>query len=311
MSDRLALFQTFIRVAEAGSFTSVAAERNTSQPTISRQIAQLEDHLGCLLLQRTTRSLTLTDDGRQFYDQARAAVDAVASAESAVGRRKGKPTGTLKLACAVVMGRLHVVPRLPRFLARYPDVSVELSMNDGFTDMVEEGIDLAIRVGELTDPGLIARRIGTTRRVVVATPDYLARKGEPRTPADLAAQECIVYERLATGANWPFLAGEGPLSVPVSGHFHVNNTEGVRTAVLNGMGIGIVPIWHFVDREIETGRVKVLLTEYEPKPHPINAVYPSRRHLSPKIRAMIDFLAAEFELDPKLSGYGAIEADDP
>ncbi len=310
MSDSIALFQTFIRVVEAGSFTAVATERNTSQPTISRQIAQLEDHLGCLLFQRTTRSLTLTDDGRQFYDQARAAVDAVASAESAVGKRKGKPTGMLKLACAVVMGRLHVVPRLPRFMARYPDVSVDVSMHDGFTDMVEQGIDLAIRVGELTDPGLIAKRIGTTRRVVVATPDYLARKGEPRTPADLAAHDCILYSGLATGANWPFLTGNGPVSVPVSGRFHVNNTEGVRAAVLNGIGIGIVPIWHFVDREIETGKIRVLLTDYEPKPHPINAVYPSRRYLAPKIRAIIDFLAAEFELDPKLSGYGAIEADD-
>lgn len=307
MIDRLALFQTFVRVVEAGSFTAVAKERNTSQPTISRQIAQLEDHLGCLLFQRTTRSLTLTDDGRQFYGQALAAVDAVASAESAVGRRRGKPTGMLKLACAVVMGRLHIAPRLPRFLDLYPDVGVDLAMNDGFADMVEEGIDLAIRVGELTDAGLIARRIGTTRRVVVATPDYLARKGEPQTPADLAAHDCVVYNRLATGANWPFVAGDAPISVPVSGRVHVNNTEGLRAAVLSGIGIGIgmVPIWHFVDREIETGTVKVLLAGHEPKPHPINAVYPSRRHLAPKVRAMIDFLAAEFELDPRLSGYGA------
>jgi len=305
MFDRLALFQTFIRVVEAGSFTAVARERNTSQPTISRQIAQLEDHLGCLLFERTTRSLTLTDDGRQFYGQALAAVDAVASAETAVGRRRGRPTGMLKLACAVVMGRLHVAPRLPRFLALYPDVAVDLAMNDGFADMVEEGIDLAIRVGELTDAGLIARRIGTTRRVVVATPDYLARNGEPQTPADLAGHDCIVYNRLATGATWPFVTGNAPISVPVSGRVHVNNTEGLRAAVLNGIGIGMVPIWHFVDREIETGAVKVLLAGYEPKPHPINAVYPSRRHLAPKVRAMIDFLAAEFERDPKLSGAGA------
>jgi len=304
MFDRLALFHTFIRVVEAGSFTAVAKERNTSQPTISRQIAQLEDHLGCLLFQRTTRSLTLTDDGRLFYGQALATIEAVASAESAVGRRKGKPSGVLKLACAAVMGRLHIAPRLPRFLARYPEVSVDLAMSDGFADMVEEGIDLAIRVGELTDASLIARRIGTTRRVVVATPDYIARKGEPATPADLAAHDCVVYSRLATGANWPFVTGCVPISVPVSGRFHVNNTEGLRAAVLNGIGIGMVPIWHFVDREIETGAVKVLLAGYEPRPHPINAVYPSRRHLAPKVRAMIDFLAAEFELDPKLSGSG-------
>ncbi|MBN8534407.1 MAG: LysR family transcriptional regulator [Rhizobiales bacterium] len=304
MSDTLALYQTFLRVVEAGSFTAIANERNTSQPTISRHIAALEDHLGCLLFHRTTRSLTLTDDGRQFYEQARVALDAVASAESAVGKRKGKPTGRLKLSCAVVMGRLQILPRLPRFLARYPDVEVDLSMSDGFTDLVEEGIDLAIRVGELTDPGLIARRIGTTRRVVAATPEYLARKGEPRTPAELADHDCIIYSRLATGANWPFMTAEGTTSIAVKGRLHVNNTEGVRAAVLNGVGIGILPLWHFVDREIETGKVKVLLTKFETKSHPINAVYPSRRHLSLKVRAMIDFLAAEFELDPKLSGYG-------
>lgn len=304
MTDRLSLFQTFIRVVEAGSFTAVATERNTSQPTISRQIAQLEDHLGCLLFQRTTRSLTMTDDGRLFYEYAQRTLEAATEAESVVGRRRGQPSGMLRLSSAVVMGRLHVAPRLLRFLARYPEVSVDLLMNDGFSDMVEEGIDLAIRVGELTHPGLIAKRIGTTRRVVAATAEYLARKGEPKTPSDLTSHDCIVYSGLATGANWPFVTSGGPVSIPVSGRFHVDNTEGVRAAVLNGIGIGMVPIWHFVDREIETGKVKVLLSDYEPKPHPINAVYPSRRHLSPKVRAMIDFLAAEFELDPMLSGYG-------
>ncbi len=304
MSDVLALFRTFIRVVEAGSFTAVAREQNTSQPTISRQIATLEEHLGSMLFQRTTRSLTLTEDGRSFYDHARRAVETVLEAETAVGRRKGRPTGMLRLSAAVVMGRLHVVPRLPRFMERYPDVSVDLLMNDGFVDMVEEGIDLAIRVGELTDPGLIARRIGTTRRVVVATPDYLARRGEPVTPADLASHDCIVYSRLATGTTWPFHGPDGPMTVPISGRFHVNNTEGVRAAILGGLGIGMVPIWHFVEGEVESGGLSVLLSGFEPRPHPINAVYPSRRFLAPKVRAMIDFLAAEFELDPKLSGYG-------
>ena len=223
-------------------------------------------------------------------------VMAVAWSKSRVGQASGD---------VIVRDPVVVQATLPRFLALYPDVAVDLAMNDGFADMVEEGIDLAIRVGELTDDGLIARRIGTTRRVVVATPEYLARKGEPRTPADLAGHDCIVYSRLATGATWPFVTGNAPISVPVSGRVRVNNTEGLRAAVLNGIGIGMVPIWHFVDREIETGAVKVLLAGYEPKPHPINAVYPSRRHLAPKVRAMIDFLAAAFERDPQLSGSGA------
>lgn len=303
MSDILGLIRVFARVVESGSFTAVAREQNSTQPTISRQIAQLEDHLGCLLFQRSTRSLALTDDGRLFYEQGLAALEAAEAAERSVGRRRGKPSGRLRLACAVVMGRLHVVPRLARFLQRYPEVEVELSMNDGFTDMVEEGIDLALRVGELTDPGLIARRIGLTRRVVVAAPSYLERHGAPEEPADLAAHACVIYSRLATGASWPFLTAAGPVSVPVRGRFTANNTEGVRAAVLAGLGIGAVPIWHFADGEIEAGRVQVLLQDYELAPQPIHAVYPSRRHLAPKVRAMIEFLAAEFELDPLLSGF--------
>jgi len=304
MLDTLGLFRTFVRVAEAGSFTAVAIERGTSQPTISRQVAALEDHLGCRLFQRTTRSLTLTDDGRRFYDHARGAIDAVATAESAVGRRQGKPGGRLRLASAVVMGRLHVIPRLPRFLERYPDVEVELSMGDGLADLVEEGIDLAIRVGDLTDLGLVARRIGTTRRVVVATPGYLARRGRPRRLADLADHDCIVYSRLATGASWPFLTPEGPVSVPVRGRVQVNSTEGARAAILEGLGVGVAPVWHFVDGEIESGRLVVLFRQLELRPQPIHAVYPSRRHLAPRVSAMIHFLAEEFERDPRLSVTG-------
>jgi DNA-binding transcriptional LysR family regulator len=301
MSDLLALFKTFVRTVEVGSFTAVARETNASQPTVSRQIALLEDHLGCLLFQRTTRALALTDDGRVLYEHARRTLEAAVEAESAVGRRKGKPSGTLRLACAGVFGRLHVIPRLPRFLARYPDIAIDLTMSDGFSDLVEEGLDLAIRVGMIADTSLIARRIGLSRRVVVSTPEYLARHGEPAQPSDLADHDCVVYGRLATGANWSFTGPTGPLSVPVRGRFHVNNTEGVRSAVLTGLGIGYVPIWHFVEREIESGRLIVLLKAFEPAPLPISAVYPSRRFLAPKVRAMIDYLAVEFDLDPYLS----------
>ncbi len=303
MSDPLPLFRTFLRVVETGSFSAAAREANATQPTISRQVAALEQHLGCLLLQRTTRTLSLTEDGRAFYEAARQAVEAVAEAETSVGRRKGRATGTLRLAVAEVMGRLHLLPRLPRFLDRHPDLSVDLVLSDGFTDLVEEGIDLALRVGELTDPSLVARRIGLTRRVVVATPGYLARRGVPATPADLRGHDCVLYSRLASGAAWLFDGPQGPLSVPVAGRVRVSTTEAVRAAVLGGLGIGMVPVWHFVGREFEEGRLVRLLQAWEPKPQPIHAVWPTRRFLAPKVRAMIDFLAAEFELDPQLSGY--------
>jgi DNA-binding transcriptional LysR family regulator len=303
MSDLVALFRTFVRVVEAGSFTAVAQELDTSQPTISRQIAALENHLGALLFQRTTRALTMTDDGRVLYEQARQALDSVQQALNSVGRRQGAPSGTLRLACPVVFGRLHIVPRLNAFLSRYPDVSVDLMMNDGFTDLVEEGIDLAVRIGDITDPGLITRRIGMTRRITVASPAYLAARGEPSRPEDLIRHECIVYSRLATGNRWEFSGEAGPISVAVSGRYRVNNSEGVREGVLGGLGIGVVPVWHFTD-EIASGRLVVILSAFEPRALPTQVVYPSRRFLATKVRAMIDFLAREFERDPQLSTHG-------
>jgi len=171
------------------------------------------------------------------------------------------------------------------------------------TDLVEEGIDLALRVGEPQDPGLVARRVGLTRRLVVATPAYLGRRGTPGAPEELRGHDCILYSRLATGAVWHFASAQGTQAVPVSGRVCVSTTEAVRAAVLGGLGIGMVPVWHFVDREIEEGRLVRLLEAWEPPAQPIHAVYPTRRFLVPKVRAMIDFLAAEFELDPRLSGY--------
>ena len=173
-------------------------------------------------------------------------------------------------------------------------------MNDGFADLVEEGIDLAIRVGEVTDLGLVARRIGTMRRVTVASPAYLAARGTPTCPDDLAAHDCIVYTKLLTNARWIFESDNGPISVDVKGRFLVNSSEGVREAVLSGLGVAVIPVWAFRD-EIASGRVTVLLDAFEPKRLPIHAVYPSRRFVPAKVRAMIDYLAHEFALVPPVS----------
>ncbi len=300
--DLLGPMKTFVRVVEAGSFTAVAAEMNTTQPTISRQIALLEEHLGTRLLTRTTRALTQTDDGRSFYEHAIRALEAIAEAEDSVGRRQGKPTGLLRLATPVVFGRLHIVPRLPAFLTRFPDVAIELVMSDTFTDLVEHGIDVAIRVGEVTDPGLIAKRIGIVRRITVASPAYLKTRGTPQTPGDLTAHECIVYTRLVTGNRWLFDGSDGVIAVDVKGRFRADNSEAVRQGVLDGLGIAVIPAFAFAD-DIESGKVKVLLRKYEPKQLPMNAVYPSRRFVPLKVRAIIDHLAHEFALDPRLSAH--------
>jgi DNA-binding transcriptional LysR family regulator len=303
MTDTLALFQAFVRVVEAGSFTRVAREQNSSQPTVSRQIATLEEHLGTRLFTRTTRQLTLTDDGRGFYERARTALEAVSEAEHTVGRRRSRPSGTLRLATPVTFGRLRIIPHLKEFLSRYPDVGIDLVMSDSNADLVEEGIDLAIRSGEVTDASLIARKIGTTRRVVVATPSYLRGKTPPRHPGDLAAHDCILFGQGDAGVTWHFSGPDGPVSVQARGPVRSRNSEGVRGAIMSGIGIGFVPVWHFTD-EIETGRLKVLLPDYEPRPEPIHAIYPSRRFVPQKTRAMIDFLEQRFARDPTINPRG-------
>ena len=297
--DLLAAMKLFMRVVEAGGFSQVARQTGNTQPTVSRTVAALEDHLGVRLLNRSSRAVTLTDDGHQFYSMAGRALEAVAEAEGSVGSRRGGPAGLLRLGTSVAFGRMHVAPRIPAFLKRFPEVEVQLLMNDAFVDLVGEGLDLAIRVGDLVDPTLIARRIGTTRRVTVASSEYLERRGVPAIPADLAGHECVIYTRLATGSRWHFAGPDGPIMVDVHGRFQADNSEAVREAVISGAGIAVIPVWMFTD-EIETGRVRIILQEFEPKQLPIHAVYPSRRQVSAKVREMIDFLAAEFEASPLL-----------
>ena len=289
--DVLALMKIFVRVAEAGSFTAVGHEQGTTQSTISRQIAALEQHLGARLLMRTTRALSLTEDGRAFLAQALRALDAVAEAEGVVGRRRGKPTGLVRLATPVVFGRLHVVPLVAGFLAHHPEVSVEVIMSDSFTDLVEQGIDVAIRVGEITDQSLVARPIGQARRLVVASPAYLKTHPAPRVPADLRHHECIVYTRLATSDRWHFDGPDGPISVKVAGRYRADNSEAVREGMLRGLGVAVIPAFAFAG-EIEKKQARVLLEAFEPRSLPINAVYPSRRFVPLKVRALVDELAA-------------------
>src|SRR6266436_8971921 len=265
--DTISLFRAFIRVVEAGSFTRVAQEQNSSQPTVSRQVAALEEHLGTRLFTRTTRKLTLTDDGRGFYERARLAIEAVSEAEHTVGRRRSRPSGTLRLATRITFGRLRIIPHLKDILSRYPDVVIDLVMSDSNADLVEEGIDLAIRSGEVTDSALIARKLGVTRRVVVASPSYLRGKTVPKRPGDLAAHDCITFTGLTAGVHWRFEGpgSDGAVSVEVKGPVRTRNSEGIREAVLSGLGIGYAPIWHLTD-EIETGRLVVLLDGCEPNP---------------------------------------------
>ncbi len=299
--DRIESAQIFVRVAEIGNLTAVARQLGLTQPTVSRKLSALEEHLGARLIQRTTRALSLTEDGKIYYEHCRRLLDAADAAETSVGRRAAAPSGLIRIASSVAFGRLHVVPLLPRLLRAYPDIRVELVTADAYDDLVEAGIDLAVRIGELADTALVARRVGTTGRVTVGTPAYFERAGVPATPQDLKKHQCIVYTQLATGNEWHFTGAGGPIKVRVSGPFLANNSDAIREATLAGLGISVSPLWLFHDA-IADGRVRVVLPDHAPTALPIQLVHASRRLVSPKVRAVADFLADEFRADPMLAG---------
>jgi DNA-binding transcriptional LysR family regulator len=294
--------KSFVRTVETGSFSAVARELNTTQPTISKQIAALEEYLDVQLLVRSTRTLSLTDEGSRFYEHCQRVLEAVAEAESSVGQRQ-KPGGILRVGCPVVFGQMQVVPRLKVFFDRYPDIKIDLMMADHFVDLIEEGLDLAIRIGKVQDTSLITQRIGTTRRVTIGHQSYFERAGEPKTPEDLVKHNCIVYTRLATGNEWHFQGNQELIQVIVNGNFQANNSAAIRQAVFAGLGIAVSPVWLFGDA-LHDGNLKVILKDYQPVPLPIYAVYRRGRFVSAKVRCFIDFLSDEFKLDPWVSDYG-------
>lgn len=287
--DRIAWMQSFVRTVETGSFSAVARELETTQPTISKQIAALEEYLDVQLLTRSTRTLNLTEAGEQFYQQCLRVLETLAEAEASVGERK-KLSGTLRVNCPVSFGQLQIVPRIKTFLQRYPDIKLDLMMNDGFVDLVEEGVDLAIRIGNYQDTSLICQRIGTTRRVTLASPEYFEKNGEPQKPQDLIHHNCIVYTRLSTGNEWYFQSKDKTIKVEVSGNFQANNSTAIREAVLSGIGISVLPVWLFGDC-INSGKLKVILNEFQPTHLPIYGVYRRGKFVPAKVRCFINFLA--------------------
>lgn len=289
MLDLLTCIKSFVRTVETGSFSAVARENGTTQPTISKQIAALEEHLDVQLLVRSTRKVNLTDEGTRFYEHCQSVLEALSEAESSVGKRQN-PSGILRVNCSVAFGQMQVLPRLKRFLDRYPDIKIDLTMSDHFVDLVGEGIDLAIRIGKFVDPNLISQPIGTFRFVTVASTAYLKKFGEPQVPTDLSQHNCIVYTRQSTGNEWHF-RGE---TVTVSGNLQVNNSTALREAVVADIGIGTAPMWSFSDG-LKQRSLKVILTAYEPEPLPVQVVYRRGRFQAAKVKCFIDFLMDEFK----------------
>ena len=299
--DRFLLMHSFARAVETGSFSAVARELSTGQPNVSRHIAALEEHLGTRLLHRSTRKLTLTPEGERYYTEARRVLDAVTEAESNA-RGEDKPAGLLHIACPTVLGRTHLLPLMRTLLQRYPELDLDVQISDRFIDLVEEGVDLAVRIGTLRDSALKARRIGTAERVCVATPGYLARHPAPRTPEDLARHDCIVYTLSNAGNRWMFRDGE----VEVGGRVRVNTPDGIYRAALDGLGIAYTPVWLFEEPLLD-GLVRPLLLEHMGPPIPIHIVYPAKRLLPRRASVFMDFIAEVFGHDPGLNE-GALAA---
>lgn len=299
--DKLQAMKTFVRVVEAGSFSAVAHESDTTQSAVSKQVAALERELGAKLLARTTRSLALTEEGAHYFEQTRRLVAEIAEAEGALQRGAQQLTGWLRVGASVGFGRMKLMPFVQSFLAAHRDVKIDLRLHDGFIDLVEQGIDVAVRIGELADSSLIARRVGTTQRMLLAHRDYLRKLPKAsrvlKTPDDLAHHNCIVYTEIAARNQWSFTAGAGAIDavgttrvVRVEGNLQTNSSEVMRASILAGMGIGYSPTWLF-DAELLSGEIVQLLPDWQTVAFPIHLVSPQERRHSAKVKAFAEHVA--------------------
>jgi len=287
--DRLSAIEIFIRAVETGSFSATARHFNIGQPAVSKAIAQLEDWLGVKLLLRTTRAQTPTEAGTSFYQRAKRAMEETEEAVLAARGTASGLTGKLRVSAAVCFARLHIVPRLPEFLEQHPDLDLELVLDDRNIDLVEEGIDLALRMGNLADSNMTARRIAEARRVVLATPQYFERHGVPQSPADLLAHKALIYTRGDGGENWQFRKDTTDVSVRIQGRVKISATEGLRAAVFADMGLAIATEWAFTP-ELKSGAVVTAMDDWQLPGVSLSAVYPTGRLASTKARQFTAFV---------------------
>jgi DNA-binding transcriptional LysR family regulator len=295
--NRLDAMATFVTVCDAQGFAPAARRLGVSPSVVTRQVAALEEHLGVRLLHRTTRSIGLTDAGQRYLGRARRILGDLEEAEQSAQSERAEPQGKLSVAAPLLFGRLHVAPVLARFLRMYPRVTAELQLSDRNANLVEEGIDVAIRIGHLPDSQLIARRLGETRRIVVASPAYLERAGEPAHPADLARLDTIAFIGLDPMADWRFAENGGEVRVRVEPRYATNSGDAAIAYAIGGGGVTRV-LGYQVREAVASGQLKEVLRAFSPPPLPIHAVYPSSRLLSSKVRAFVDLidLSADWHL---------------
>lgn len=285
--DRFQAMATYIRVVDTGSFSAAARQLNVGQPAVSKIVAQLESRLQTRLLTRSTHGLTPTEAGQRFYERARTALQEADEAELAArGAGKGL-SGKLRISAATTFARLHIIPHLPRFLDEHPELDIDVILDDRVIDLIAEGIDVSLRMGVLPDSGVVARRLATSPRSVIATPGYLMKKGEPKTPAELAEHEAILYH--PQPSLWSFTRQGAVVSATVSGRVRVSAAEGLRAAVLSDMGLCIASDWMFAD-ELKKGTVRKVLTPWQLPLIDLWAVFPNGRLASAKARQFAGFV---------------------
>ena len=288
--DRLAALEVFVRVVDTGSFSAVARHQRIGQPAVSKAVVQLEEWLGVSLLMRSTRSVVPTEAGRIFYERAKRTI---AEADEAVVAARGSATGLsgkLRVSTSVCFGRLHVIPKLSAFLAEHPDLEIELVLDDRHVDLVNEGIDVALRMGAMPDSNMTARRIAEGRRIIVATPGYLERHGTPTSPGELISHQAVIYTRGAeTWNSWTFRKATAEVSVVLQGRLKVTAAEGVREAVNCDMALGVSSEWNF-SPELRSGKVVAILNDWTLPPTNLSAVYPAGRLATTKARAFVSFV---------------------
>ena len=301
--DTLTGMRLFNKVAETGSFSAAGRAIGLAPSSVSRQISALEDQLHTRLFNRTTRKLHLTEAGEIYYGHTERILSEIEAANTAVSELHEEPRGTLRLNIPVVFGRRYIATTLPEFQERYPDVDVELQVTDHYVDLIEEGADLAIRVGGLTNTSFIARKLTGIKRLMVASPGYLQKHGVPKKPEDLRNHNCLRFRVHPGESHWELVNKKTSKAtdISVTGNLVSNNVEAINGAMLSGGGIALLPSW-VVGKDIQRGDAQVIMPDYRAKPTDVDsavyAVYPYTRNVSAKVRAYIDFIAEKFKTDP-------------
>ncbi len=292
--DLLASMRVFAAVVDAGSFAAAADRLDMSRAMTSKYVISLEDHLGTRLLNRTTRRLSVTESGSAFYERCVQIIADVTEAEQVAGHLSAVPRGTLKIAMPLAFGLHRLGPVIADYVSAYPEVKLDISLSDRKVDLIEEGFDVAIRIGTLPESGLIARKLGSDRTIVCASPAYLKRHGTPKKPEDLAAHSCLGYTYTNSGGEWRLKNRGKEVAVRSDGAIKADNGDMLRLAALSGAGLIFQPLF-IVSDDLQAGRLVQVLAEYASAELGIYAIYPSRKHLSAKVRTFVDFLVERLD----------------